>query len=126
VKETRVGRWLIYGLLEENTGCLFYIGKTHKRREHRLREHIEAATEGSPYPVHQHIREILTAGGSPEIFVLERVKPTDSWQAAEILQIQHWRNFCQKSLPVLHRAQTPKSDDVWIRHIDLKNVRDGG
>lgn len=126
MKETRVGRWLIYGLVEKSTGCLFYVGKTHKRREHRLREHIEAATEGSSYPVHQHIRRIVAAGEVPEIFVIERAEPTDSWQAVEKLQIQHWRNLSQESLPVLHRAQTPKSDDVWIRRVDLKNVRDGG
>lgn len=126
MKETRVGRWLIYGRIETSTGCLFYAGKTHKRREHRLREHVEAATEGSHFPVHQHIRRILAAGGSPDIFVLQRVEPGESWQSAERLQIRHWRAFCRDSLPVVHPAQTPKSDDVWIRRIDLKNVRDGG
>ena len=126
MKETRVGRWLIYGLIERNSGRLFYVGKTHKRREHRLREHVEAAMDGSDYPVHQHIRRVIEAGDPPEIFVLQVVKPTNSWQAAERQQILHWRNVSHKLLPVLHRAQTQKSSDVLIRHIDLKNVRDGG
>lgn len=126
MKEIRVGRWLIYGLIEERTGCLFYVGKTHKRREHRLREHLEAAHEGSRYPVHHHIRKILAAGDAPGIFVLQRIKPSDSWQEAERFQIRYWRELRRDLLPVLHQGQTPKSDDVWIRGINLQNVRDGG
>ena len=66
-------RFLIYGLIDPRTRCLRYIGKTHKRRELRLKEHIEAAEDGETSYVYNWIRELLTSGYIPEIFVLERV-----------------------------------------------------
>lgn len=57
-KEPRVGRYLIYGLLDPYELCLRYVGKTHKRREIRLKEHIEDALSGSTSPVHQWIRGV--------------------------------------------------------------------
>lgn len=42
--QPRVGRHLIYGLLDPRDLALRYVGKTHMRREHRLARHIERAT----------------------------------------------------------------------------------
>lgn len=42
-QDVRVGRNLIYGLIDPRDRCLKYVGKTHKRRELRLAEHIMKA-----------------------------------------------------------------------------------
>ena len=122
----RVGRWLIYGLLDPRNKTLIYVGKTHKRREIRLQEHIERALEGANTPVHQRIRSILNAGHSPEVFVLVRVPPDGSWQHEERHQIKLWRAITHQELPIIFPPQTPKSVDVEIRNVELLNVRDGG
>jgi hypothetical protein len=122
----RVGRWLIYGLLDPRENTLFYVGKTHKRREIRLQEHIEHALEGANTPVHRRIRLILAAGHSPEVFVLVRVPPDGSWQNEERCQIKLWRAVTDQQLPIIYPPQTAKSIDVEIRKVDLMNVRDGG
>ena len=124
--DPRVGRWLIYGLLSPRDKTLIYVGKTHKRREIRLQEHIERALEGANTPVHQRIRSILDAGHSPEVFVLVRVPPDRSWQHEERRQIRLWRTITNQELPIMYPPQTPKSIDVEIRKVELLNVRDGG
>ena len=40
VEGPRVGRWLIYDIIDPETATLIYVGKTHKRRELRLPEVI--------------------------------------------------------------------------------------
>ena len=125
-RETRVGRWLIYGLLDPRTKTLIYVGKTHKRREIRLEEHIERANIGTMTPVHKKIREMLYCGYLPEIFVLLRVPPDESWQDAERNQIRYWRNILASQLPIIYPPQTRKSSFVEIRTVELLNVRDGG
>ncbi|WP_457645209.1 hypothetical protein [Profundibacter sp.] len=122
----RVGRWLIYGILDPADKTLVYVGKTHKRREIRLQEHIERALEGAKTPVHIRIRLMLAAGYSPEVFVLVRVPPDGSWQHEERRQIKLWRTITDQELPIAHPPQTPKSIDVEIRKVELLNVRDGG
>lgn len=48
----RVGRYLIYGLIDPRDSSLRYVGKTHKRRERRLAEHVARAVEGRSEPVY--------------------------------------------------------------------------
>ena len=123
---TRVGRWLIYGIIDERTNTLIYVGKTHKRREIRLSEHIERALEGACTPLHVHIREILAEGSQPSIFVIARVPPTRSWKSEERFQIAKWRNISDENLPINYPPQTAKSLAVRIDAVELLNVRDGG
>jgi len=94
-KEPRVGRYLIYGLLDPSELCLCYVGKTHKRREIRLNEHIENALNGSTSPVHMWIRDLIASGlvPVPEVFVIRRVTSDSSWQEAEKEEIERWRNW---------------------------------
>lgn len=125
-KEPRVGRYLIYGLVDPRDSCLRYIGKTHKRREIRLAEHIAAAREGSSRPVHLWIRDALAAGVHPEIFVLERVEANLSWEAAEKSAIERWREWQKAALPYVYPPQTAKSTEVTIARVELLNVRAGG
>jgi len=125
-KEPRVRRYLIYGLLDPRELCLRYVGKTHKRWEIRLKEHIEDALSGSTSPVHKWIREIIAYGIEPEVFVIRRVTPDVSWQDAEKEEINRWRNWPVYELPYFHPPQTKKSKDVTIEKVDLLNVRDGG
>lgn len=91
MKTVRPSRFLLYGLVGPHDRCLRYIGKTHKRRELRLQEHIEAARNGQISQAYRWIREVLEKGYLPEIFVLERVPGTDSWEEAERRLIAFWR-----------------------------------
>ena len=125
-KEPRVGRYLIYGLLDPRDRCLRYIGKTHKRREIRLAEHIEDAMMGGSRPVHLWIREVISAGIQPEVFVLQHVTPESSWGDAEKQAIERWRNWPEGALPYIHAPQTKKSQEVTIEKVELLNVRAGG
>lgn len=68
----RVGRYLIYGLVDPVDRGLRYIGKTHKRREWRLDEHIKHAVENDQRPVYHWIRSLLLNNEQPEIFVLKK------------------------------------------------------
>ena len=120
------GRYLIYGLVDPRTRCLRYVGKTHKRRELRLREHIESAEEGEASPVYYWIRQMLDAGCEPAIFVLERVPGDGDWREAERRQIAFWRNPIAIEFPHDHPPQTPKSTTTRICSVDLTNVSDGG
>lgn len=126
MKGPRVGRYLIYGLMDPRDRCLCYVGKTHKRRELRLAEHIERALDGSTAPVHQWIRELTVLGLSPEVFVLERVPPDLEWGEAERRLIKQWRDWPNEKLPYVHPPQTPKSVEVTIGRVDLRNIRNGG
>ncbi len=121
--EPKVGRWLIYGLLDPRKDTLFYIGKTHRRREIRLQEHMEAALNGSQRPCHIRIRKILADNYIPHIFVLRRLEPSENWREAERHEIRRWRQMESLSLPVRHPAQTRLSSDTLIAAVDLQNVR---
>ncbi len=79
----RPSRFLIYGLIDPRDRCLRYVGKTHKRREIRLQEHIAAAKEGESSHLYNWLRGLLKEKKEPEIFVLERVPGFDSWEEAE-------------------------------------------
>ncbi len=122
----RVGRWLVYGIIDPRGNILIYVGKTHKRREVRLREHIDRAREGGATPIYQRIRIILEDGFLPEIFVLARVPPDGSWQDEERSQIRYWKNIDPACLPIIHPPQTRKSQHVLIQSVELLNVRGGG
>jgi hypothetical protein len=124
--EMRVGRYLIYGLIDPRDRCLRYIGKTHKRREWRLRDHIDTANQGSSAPVHQWIRELQATGQQPEIFVLARISAEASWQRAECGEIARWRAWPESNLPYVHPPQTPKSTETKIISVSLLNVQNGG
>jgi hypothetical protein len=126
MNEPRVGRWLIYGIIDPEGSALIYVGKTHKRRELRLREHVEAALEGSSIPIHVRIRAMIDAGRYPEIFVLKRVEPDGSWREQERQAIAFWRTVQPDMLPVAVPPQTAKSHTVTIRAVEMFNVRDGG
>ena len=125
-KEMRVGRRLIYGIIDPRSDTLIYVGKTHKRRENRLQEHIERAMEGRKTPVSLRIRGILDAGYLPGIFVLRRLGPEVSWQDVEREQINYWRTVRSDQLPITYQPQTPKGLPTQIRAVDLLNVQSGG
>ena len=119
-------RYHIYGLLDPRDQSLCYIGKTHKRREIRLREHIQAAMDGRKAPVYVWIRELLEANLQPSIFVLEKLPGGSDWREAEQRHIAQWRSPENVKLPYHHPPQTPKSKDVTIASARLRNVTKGG
>ena len=82
-KKIHIGRYLIYGLLDPRDNSLKYVGKTHKRRENRLADHIEDAIEGSTAPVHNWIRELLSIDLEPMVFVLKRLEASENWRVGE-------------------------------------------
>ena len=120
------GRYLIYGLLDPRENELRYVGKTHKRRELRLEEHILAAKNGERAPVYVWIRSLLAAELEPIIFILERIPGTSNWKSAERVQIARWRHWPAESLPYLHPPQSVKSVPILINQVDLLNVQDVG
>jgi hypothetical protein len=122
----RVGRYLIYGMLDPRDQSLRYIGKTHLRREVRLDRHIQRAMEGATAPVSQWIRELLSVDLRPQIFVLRRVDPQQNWRHAEREMIRRWRSWPSDKLPVTIPPQTPKSSLTVIQRVSLLNVQDGG
>ena len=123
---TRPSRFLIYGLIDPRDRCLRYVGKTHKRREIRLSEHVGAARNGEVSHVYNWIRELLNSVNMPEIFVLERVSGSHSWEEAERRQIAFWRDPIGISFPYSHSPQTRKSVTTVIRSVKLTNIHDGG
>ncbi|MBF0261548.1 MAG: hypothetical protein HQL97_06950 [Magnetococcales bacterium] len=125
MRTTSVGRYLIYGLIDPRNRSLRYIGKTHKRREVRLQEHIQAATEKQS-PVYKWIGELLDKGLTPEIFILERVPKEQDWRLAERFHIEKWRSCKDISFPYIHPPQTIKSTTTRIDSAELTNVAAGG
>jgi len=121
----KVGRYLIYGLIDPRDRSLRYIGKTHKRREWRLAEHIACAIENDERPVYHWIRELLEIDMEPEIFVLKKISPDSSWREAEKEAIAYWKEL-HIELPYTHPPQTPKSRSVLIFRVNLLNVTSGG
>lgn len=126
MKAPRPSRNLIYGLLDPRDQSLRYVGKTHKRRELRLAEHLEAARSGRSSHLYNWIREVLEAGFEPEIFVLERVPGDQDWEEAERRQIAKWRSRGTIRFPCAYPPQTPKSVTVVISDAHLTNMHDGG
>ena len=122
----RPSRFLIYGLIDPRDRCLRYVGKTHKRREIRLQEHIAAAKEGERSHLYNWLRGLLKEKKEPEIFVLERVPGSDSWEEAERRQIALWRDPQHVEFPYTHPPQTPKSRPTHINSVKLTNIQDGG
>ncbi len=104
----RVGRYLIYGLIDPRDRGLKYIGKTHKRKEWRLAEHVKQAVENDKRPVYNWLRELLKLNIEPEIFVWQRISATDNWREAEKEAIAFWRQDNQVEFPYIHPAQTEK------------------
>lgn len=121
-KKIHIGRYLIYGLLDPRDNSLKYVGKTHKRRENRLADHIEDAIEGSTAPVHNWIRELLSIDLEPMVFVLKRLEASENWRVGERKEIVRWNNWPSDKLPYLHPPQTRKSVPVKIEYVDLLNV----
>jgi hypothetical protein len=122
----RVGRYLIYGLLDPRDQALRYIGKTHLRRERRLERHIEAAAEGREAPVSQWIRELESQGFRPHIFVLRRIPPHEDWRQAERDVIRRWSGWPLDKLPTTVPPQTRKSVSTEIHRVALLNVQSIG
>jgi hypothetical protein len=119
-------RALIYGLIDPRDRCLRYIGKTHKRRELRLAEHVEAAKNGEKSHIYNWIRLLLAENLEPEIFVIRKVKNYTDWEEVERNQIKIWRNSDHIIFPYTHPPQTPKSTPVLILSGKLTNIHDGG
>ncbi|MCC5844562.1 MAG: hypothetical protein JJU05_09950 [Verrucomicrobia bacterium] len=117
-------RILIYGLLNPLKAELFYVGQTRKRREFRLLEHIEDAVAGSKLPVHAAVREILAEGRIPQIFVIEKVTNASLADSREIAWIQFFAKLPPDRLPYIVNPQTPKSSEVILQSVSLRNVRD--
>ncbi len=122
----RVGRYLIYGLIDPRNRYLHYIGKTHKRREIRLAEHIVQALENDQRPVYHWIRELLVDNLNPEIFVWKKINPDVSWRNEERKAIDFWKNVTEEELPYTHPPQTKKSHFILIKGVTLLNVTRGG
>ena len=120
------GRYLIYGLLDPREKELRYVGKTHKRRELRLAEHISAAENGEAAPVYSWIRSLLEVELEPVIFILARIPGTSDWRSAERREITRWRNWSADNLPYVHPPQSAKSKPVLINQVKLLNVQPGG
>jgi len=114
-------RILIYGLLNPITEELFYIGQTRKRREFRLLEHIEKAVGRSHLPVHEYIRQLMSQGRIPSIFVIEKVDP-ELADESEIYWIQHFGSTDDGSFPMKIAPKTSKSVTIVIRSVRLSNV----
>lgn len=122
----RVGRYLIYGILDPRDCSLHYIGKTHKRREWRLQEHIENAREGVSRPVYNWVRAVLQSGMEPEIFIWQRIPADKDWRQAERDAIAFWSQPDAIVFPYVHPPQTPKSQIVIIKSVHLENATEGG
>ncbi len=122
----RVGRYLIYGLLDPRDDSLRYIGKTHKRREWRLAEHVELARENDQRPVYRWIRELLSKNLNPIIFVWSRIPAEDDWREAEKDSILFWSQPDKIQFPYTHLPQTPKSEAIIIKRVKLENSTKGG
>ena len=116
-------RILVYGLLNPITDELFYVGQTRKRREFRLLEHIERAVGDSSLPVHNYIRDLITQGRIPAIFVLERVGDPSRADESEVRWIGHFGGSDSGCLPLSITPKTPKSIEVTIRSVRLMNIR---
>lgn len=122
----RPSRFLIYGLIDPRDRCLRYIGKTHKRRELRLQEHIEGARAGKSSYVYNWIRELLESDHLPEIFVIDRIPGDCSWEEAERRQIEFWRKPVGIKFPYTHPPQTRRSVPTLIKSVNLTNIHEGG
>ena len=117
---------MIYGLIDPRTKCLRYIGKTHKRREKRLEDHLKLAEDGNSRAVYQWIRKLKKERIEPEIFILEKIPPDRDWRLAEKKNIEFWRHPSSVVFPYIHPPQTPKSKEIEIRSVSLLNQTDGG
>lgn len=124
--EPRVGRTLIYGLIDPKTKHLRYIGKTHKKKENRLQEHIEAANSGKDLFVYKWMRKLIKNNSLPMIIILERVPPSSKWQEAEKRHIAHWGSIAPKYFPILYPPMSPKSTSTEIAGVSLTNLTLGG
>ena len=122
----RVGRYLIYGLLDPRDRSLRYVGKTHMRRERRLERHVEAAETGRMAPVSGWIRGLVAEGLRPHIFVLRRVPADQDWREAEREEIARWLARPPGDLPIVIAPQTKKSTSTEVRSVSLLNVQIGG
>jgi hypothetical protein len=119
---TTPSRHLIYGLIDREASELFYIGKTHKRRELRLLEHLECAVSGVERPVYDYIRRLIFRGSIPGIFVIARLSGDQNPLSHEKDWIHYFRNLPSEKLPFLHPAQTPKSEATHIKTVSLRNT----
>jgi hypothetical protein len=122
-RPSRPSRYLIYGLLDPRDASLRYVGKTHMRREVRLRRHLETALDGGSAPVCRWIRELVALGLEPGVFVIARVRGDDDWRSAETAEIRRWQNWPESQLPYVHPPVTPKSMPTEIRRVSLLNVQ---
>ena len=123
---TTASRYLIYGLIDPRDRYLRYIGKTHKRRELRLAEHIDLARSGRRSHVYNWIRDVLADGMTPEVFVLQRIAGHEDWRLAERRLIAFWRDPIDIEFPYIHPPQTAKSTPTQIAGARLTNVHRGG
>jgi hypothetical protein len=111
----RVGRYLIYGLLDPRDLALRYVGKTHLRKELRLARHVAATIEGRSTPVCQWIRELDAAGLRPHIFLLRRVPPEEDWRRAERQAIDVWRSWTAPQQPgPFHQPSDPRGSRMAL------------
>lgn len=122
----KVGRYLIYGLIDPRDRYLKYIGKTHKRKEWRLMEHIKYARDNNARAVYNWIRELLEVGLEPEIFVWKKISANDSWRLAEKEAILFWTKHDSVIFPYSHAPQTNKSPTTIIKGAMLLNATNGG
>lgn len=124
--KVRVGRYLIYGLVDPIDRGLRYIGKTHKRRELRLNEHIKHAVENDQRPVYNWIRSLLIENEQPEIFIFKKISADSDWRLAEKEAILFWKQNNLVQFPYIHPPQTKKSEETLIKYVDLLNATSGG
>ena len=102
------------------------MGKTHKRREIRLVEHLDPAAEGRKSPVWNGILPMVEDGVVPGIFVLRRLPPEEDCHEAERSEIHGWPSVSPDRLPVRNAPQTIRSETVEIGKVKFLNVQAGG
>jgi hypothetical protein len=110
----------IYGLVDPRDYKVHYVGRTTRRMDQRLYDHIGAARRGHPAPVYEWLRSLLP--GQPWLVCLETcsglIKKAGGkgWrnaaELAEVKWIKRFRRDCFNNLD----GESHKRD--WLRLVN--------
>lgn len=81
----------IYALVDPRDNQIRYIGKTVRKLQIRLRNHMTAADEGFETWVARWCHSLKRQGLTPEMPVIETVPPGDDWAESEKFWIAYFR-----------------------------------
>jgi hypothetical protein len=87
----------IYGLVENSTGTLFYVGATREDLDKRLKQHLRHARSGHS-PVDQRISRLEREHDATEIFVIQNVAGTD-WSGTWAFWVDYFRSVGSELVP---------------------------